>query len=488
MFVHTLLLLCLVCCCCLQLAALQTVSASDAQALSSIPGDEVLSAAANFPPGSVTRMQDNIKAALSGDTKCISMLRTLKLYLERMGTDKQQVGVVCGAGVGVCRVAVTAIGSGCSRSDGDLRLSLALDTPVHATTWDAPTDHVVGCCMCYVSACVLCYLLAQDVPAAAHFSSGMFRLLRAVLIDPMVLSWRPAVVAAAVLVAARTTVGCYPFFPSCLEQLTGSTLDNPDVAAAIAAIKPLAAAAGLEPPARCSPIGPPHFGGRPLSAGPGLFGCQLGPGSFNGSCSGYSTPSHAGTPTAAAAAAAALAAAQQLQFAGMPQKSLLDAVVRQHRGSQHRNSSDMSSVTSAQTCSDAGSAGDLQALLSASAAFAAGATSSAGSLGGHSSSPLLTGAGPCSEPLLAAAMAGLQLGALQQHHHQSAPGSPHMPWLGGAGSFDNPFQGGFQPMQQQQGQQQGHGSRLSQMTTPYVMPHAMQQASYLFNNAAHMQR
>lgn len=80
--------------CCLlsaQLAALQTVSSSDSAAMNGIPSDVVLTAAVNFPPGSVTKMESNIKAALNGDTKSISMLRTLKLFLERMGADKQQV-------------------------------------------------------------------------------------------------------------------------------------------------------------------------------------------------------------------------------------------------------------------------------------------------------------------------------------------------------------------------------------------------------------
>lgn len=91
--VLTILLWCALCCCCvLQLSVLQTVSGSEAQAASSIPTDEVLAAAVSFPPGSVSKMEENIKAALNSDTKSISMLRTLKLYLERMGTDKQQVG------------------------------------------------------------------------------------------------------------------------------------------------------------------------------------------------------------------------------------------------------------------------------------------------------------------------------------------------------------------------------------------------------------
>lgn len=309
---------------------------------------------------------------------------------------------------------------------------------------------------CWHSLALLCM---QDMPASAHFHSSLFRLLRAVLVDPMILRWRPAVIAAAVLVAARKTVGCQPFMPSCLEQLTGMTADTPDLAAAAAAVEPLAAAAGLEPPARASPV--TQFGGRPLSAGQ-LFGNATP--SHNGSCSGYSTPSHAGTPTAAAAAAMAA----QMQF-GMPQKSLVDAVARQH-GALHRASSDLSSL-SANTCSDAGSAADLQTLLSASALAAA-----AGSPLGHHS-PLLPGS--ASEPFLAAAMAGLQLGMM---HQGSPPVVPQMPWLGGAGGLD-----AYQGALHQQYQQQQQGSRLQQMTSPYVMPNAMQQA-FMFNNAAHMQR
>jgi hypothetical protein len=98
----------LLCCAAVQLAALQTVSSSDAQAITGVPTDEVLAAAVSFPPGSVSKMEENIKAALSSDTKSISMLRTLKLYLERMGTDKQQVSWV-GAGAGLLCCAAKAV-------------------------------------------------------------------------------------------------------------------------------------------------------------------------------------------------------------------------------------------------------------------------------------------------------------------------------------------------------------------------------------------
>jgi hypothetical protein len=246
--------------------------------------------------------------------------------------------------------------------------------------------------------------------------------------------------------------------PACLEQLTGMSLDTPDLVAAVAAIHPLAATAGLRLPGRVAHlVGSSQSNSRPLFA-------QLTP-SFSGSCSGYSTPSHShtGTPTAAAAMAA------QLQF-GMPHNSLLDAVVRQHSGLP-RAGSDMSSW-SAQTYSDGVSAADLQGLLSASA-FAGAAAGSP-----INPSPLLPGS--VSEPLLAAAMAGLQLGMLQQ----GVPSVPQMPpaWLGSSvGSLDA-LQGSlYAPQQQQQ------GSRLQNMTSPYVLPNAFQQA-YMMGNAAHLQR
>lgn len=83
-----------------QLAALQTVSGTDAQAAGSIPSDELLTVAVSFPPGSVSKMEENVKAALSSDTKSISMLRTLKLYLERLGADKQVGAALCAVTAG----------------------------------------------------------------------------------------------------------------------------------------------------------------------------------------------------------------------------------------------------------------------------------------------------------------------------------------------------------------------------------------------------
>jgi hypothetical protein len=44
-------------------------------------------------------MESNIDAALAGDSKSISMLRSLKLYLERMGAE-QQVGSGAADGCG----------------------------------------------------------------------------------------------------------------------------------------------------------------------------------------------------------------------------------------------------------------------------------------------------------------------------------------------------------------------------------------------------
>lgn len=317
----------------------------------------------------------------------------------------------------------------------------------------------------------------QDVPAAAHFSKAMLGLLRTVLVDPLALRWRPAVMAAATLIAARTAVGCHPAVPLCLQHLTRLSLEaaegeeeQTELAAAVAAVQPLAASAGLHPPPRVLP----HFGGRPVSAGGGLFGqFPANTPTFGSTGSGYSTPSHASTPTAAAAAAMAAA---QLHF-GLPQKSLLDAVVRQHHTA--RAGSDMSS----RTCSEAGSAADLQALLSATAMAGGMAGGMAGSPMG--TNPLAGFMAPASEPALAAAMAGLQLSMMQM---QGGAGGfvPQMPWLGqgNAAGFD-PYLACYQP--QHPPLQQG-SSRLQQMTTPYVTPAHMQQAMMLNNAAAQLLR
>lgn len=72
-----------------QLAALQMVPQSDAAALSALPSDALLCAAVGFPAGSVTRMEANLSAALGGAPKAISALRSLKLFLERLGCEQQ---------------------------------------------------------------------------------------------------------------------------------------------------------------------------------------------------------------------------------------------------------------------------------------------------------------------------------------------------------------------------------------------------------------
>jgi hypothetical protein len=476
---------CPVCChTLLQLAALQTVAGSDAGGAANVPTDALLTAATGFPEGSVSKMEDNISTALGGATKSISLLRSFKLFLERMGADSsvQQVG-----------------GWG-----GVLARGWVLLADVRADARADATRSLIRAC------CLLPRRLMQEVPAAAHFNNAMPSLLRAVLSDPLVLNWRPAVVAAATLVAARAAVGCHPFHPGCLQELThmglagarssssdGSSSSSneegqqpSELAAAVAAVEPLAAAAGLRPPPRAAPI--PHFGGahRPLPGGR-LFGPQFGTptfGSMGGS--GYSTPASLGDGTPTAAAAAAMAAAQ-MQFGGAHHhKSLLDAVVRQHSALHHRAGSDLSSLSVA-SGSDVGSAADLQALLSASALA-----------GGMAGSPL--GSGPrsggfmgpaASEPVLAAAMAGLQLSMMQGAGGGSGHGSPQMPWLGqGGGHASGGAGGGFDPYHHQHGfvpppppHHQQNGSRLAQMTNPYVTPGHMQQAM-MFNNAAQLLR
>lgn len=322
----------------------------------------------------------------------------------------------------------------------------------------------------------------QDVPAAQHLCRGTVRLLKSALIHPTLLSSRPSVVAAAVLVSARRAVGCHPFFPACLEQLTGmrgETASCTELATAVAAVEPLIPAAGLEPPPRITP----HMlvaANRPVSAGR-LFS-HLAPG-LNGAGSGYSTPSHASTPTAAGV--------NNVPF--IPNKTLLDAVVRQH--SMQRAASDMSSVS---THSE-GSAGDLQALLSSTAAAAAVAS------GNLSGSPVPPGLGGSAllhppEPGLAAAMAGLQLG---MNVNMNLPGMHGVPGLAGIGPGFMPQMQGYNPWLAAMGHgafnaggaadpyqlaamqhQQQQASRLAQMTNPYTMP--MTQHAMMLNNAANL--
>ena len=65
----------------LQIAALQGESSE------AVPSDAALAAGSGFPPGTVSKMEVNVRAALGGDTSSISCLRCLKLYLERLGQD-----------------------------------------------------------------------------------------------------------------------------------------------------------------------------------------------------------------------------------------------------------------------------------------------------------------------------------------------------------------------------------------------------------------
>lgn len=64
-----------------QIAALQ------GEASDQVPSDATLAAGSGFPPGTVAKMEVNVRAALANDTSSISCLRCLKLYLERLGQD-----------------------------------------------------------------------------------------------------------------------------------------------------------------------------------------------------------------------------------------------------------------------------------------------------------------------------------------------------------------------------------------------------------------
>lgn len=294
------------------------------------------------------------------------------------------------------------------------------------------------------------------------------RLLQLALKEPVLLSSRPSVIAVAVLVAARQAVGCHPFLPACLEQLTGmrhGTTPSSELTAAMAAIEALVPAADLVPPNRSVPV---MTANKPAAASL-LFG-QLAQYMANPG-SGYSTPTHAGTPTTTATGHVPL----------VGNKSLLDAVVRQH--SLQRAGSDMSSLSNH---SD-GSVADLQALLSSAAVAAAAAAAATGGGGGSlTGSPIASRLGspavPQPNPALTAAMAGLQLGMPMSG---MAPGfvpalTGYNPWIA-AGAF-----GATPEMLQVVNLQHQQASRLAQMTNPYTMP--MAQPAMMFNNAAHMLR
>jgi pentatricopeptide repeat domain-containing protein 1 len=47
--------------------------------------DGAMAALTNFSPDTLGKMESNIRAALNGDITCISSLRCLRLYLERLG-------------------------------------------------------------------------------------------------------------------------------------------------------------------------------------------------------------------------------------------------------------------------------------------------------------------------------------------------------------------------------------------------------------------
>jgi hypothetical protein len=64
-----------------QIAALQGESSEN------VPSDATLTAGSGFPPGTVAKMEVNVRAALGNDTSSISCLRCLKLFLERLGHD-----------------------------------------------------------------------------------------------------------------------------------------------------------------------------------------------------------------------------------------------------------------------------------------------------------------------------------------------------------------------------------------------------------------
>lgn len=362
----------------------------------------------------------------------------------------------------------------------------------------------------------------QGSSAVAHVCQGMLRLLRSAMLEPALLRTRPSLLALAVLVAARRAVGAHPVLPGAIAQLMGVQGDAVGAAqltAPLSLLEPLLVAADLHPPAHCAPAtqvalasvvtDTSYHGYHVLSGGSGSQ--QL--------CgSGQSSPLCVGTPPGCCGTGS------------VNGRLLLDSMARQ--ASLQRVGSELSTL-SMHTASEAGSVAELSASLlpmptTAAAMYSMSGCSpvqQAGCSSSLSGSPGLLhhhqqrhGDEPAT---LAATMAGLQLGAALAGPHpilgsggQSLPaGYLHQPLPhnsttttissgGAAGSWMIPpptllpsssgtmFDGDAyrQAALLMQHQHAAHaGSRLAQMTNPFITP-VHQHATMLNGPTHHLMR
>lgn len=70
-------------------AALVLIAARQGESPEKLPRAEQMDALVQFPPGSVSKMEGQIRTVLSHDTAAISAIRVVKLYFERLGYNSK---------------------------------------------------------------------------------------------------------------------------------------------------------------------------------------------------------------------------------------------------------------------------------------------------------------------------------------------------------------------------------------------------------------
>lgn len=71
------------------MAALVLISARQGEQLDKLPCAEELDALVQYPAGSVSKMEAQVRSVLHHDTAAISAIRVVKLYFERLGYNSK---------------------------------------------------------------------------------------------------------------------------------------------------------------------------------------------------------------------------------------------------------------------------------------------------------------------------------------------------------------------------------------------------------------
>lgn len=70
-------------------AALVLIAARQGESPEKLPRAEQMDTLVQFPPGSVSKMEGQIRTVLNHDTAAISAIRVVKLYFERLGYNSK---------------------------------------------------------------------------------------------------------------------------------------------------------------------------------------------------------------------------------------------------------------------------------------------------------------------------------------------------------------------------------------------------------------